>query len=357
MTHKTLWREMIAVALAAAFAMAFMGCEDETQVREELYAVRILGVTPDLIDGVEQQLAISVEYTVQLTSIPQGLKLIIAFNTEKPDDYTVYDSMDVTVKGIVNHTFNVTVTPKDWAGQGEFQAEAYLGYREWQSSSGNSAGDRLASDIKTFPVSHDYWSIAWDLNGGSKYGSSKYPARVAKGAVLVHPNPRSAIDGYVLGGWYTDSALTQLYDFTESVTGDLTLYAKWREIISEDLYGTWIKRSGSSEYNPPPYTLTITANSVRLENGNGNYVQYTNVVWAQQPTIDPKPYYVDYPFGYTFTGQRQSSPYPSQFNNINIGIILLSSNKEQVYLKTSLATDIQYSYDIAMGYYTQRLFR
>lgn len=34
-------------------------------------------------------------------------------------------------------------------------------------------------------------------------------------------------DGYTFGGWYTDEACTQAYDFSTPVTADLTLYAKW----------------------------------------------------------------------------------------------------------------------------------
>lgn len=38
---------------------------------------------------------------------------------------------------------------------------------------------------------------------------------------------RASRDGYELEGWYTDSACTQPYDFTQGVTADCTLYAKW----------------------------------------------------------------------------------------------------------------------------------
>ena len=36
-------------------------------------------------------------------------------------------------------------------------------------------------------------------------------------------------EGYVFGGWYTDKALTQEYDFGTRVTKSITLYAKWTE--------------------------------------------------------------------------------------------------------------------------------
>jgi uncharacterized repeat protein (TIGR02543 family) len=44
------------------------------------------------------------------------------------------------------------------------------------------------------------------------------------------------INGYKFIGWYTDEALTSLYDFTSQVTSDVTLYAKWEkvDVIYED---------------------------------------------------------------------------------------------------------------------------
>ena len=45
------------------------------------------------------------------------------------------------------------------------------------------------------------WTVAFNSNGGSA--------------------------GYTFGGWYTDEACTQAYDFSTPVTADLTLYAKW----------------------------------------------------------------------------------------------------------------------------------
>ena len=42
-------------------------------------------------------------------------------------------------------------------------------------------------------------------------------------------SPKSPeIEGMVLIGWYTDEEFTSKYDFSSPVTGDMTLYAKWR---------------------------------------------------------------------------------------------------------------------------------
>jgi uncharacterized repeat protein (TIGR02543 family) len=40
------------------------------------------------------------------------------------------------------------------------------------------------------------------------------------------PNP--VLEGYVFGGWYTDEDYTEVWSFSESVTSDMTLFAKWR---------------------------------------------------------------------------------------------------------------------------------
>ena len=37
-------------------------------------------------------------------------------------------------------------------------------------------------------------------------------------------------EGYTFGGWFTDEACTQAYDFETAVTGDLTVYAKWTAV-------------------------------------------------------------------------------------------------------------------------------
>ena len=37
-------------------------------------------------------------------------------------------------------------------------------------------------------------------------------------------------EGYTFGGWFTDEACTQAYDFETAVTGNLTVYAKWTPV-------------------------------------------------------------------------------------------------------------------------------
>lgn len=56
-------------------------------------------------------------------------------------------------------------------------------------------------------------------------GSSSNSA-VFKGNKLTKPADPTR-EGYAFGGWFTDEACTEAYDFNAAVTGDMTLYAKW----------------------------------------------------------------------------------------------------------------------------------
>ena len=309
-------------------AIAVTGCEEaEPPPLREGDSVTILSVTPDsLPDGAEQQCTVSVEYTLVHQ---EYCDLFIAFNTAGLDDFRVHDSHQLTKSGSGSHTFNVAVTSAYWP-DGEFQANVYLGdttFSKGFHKAGEIAvtGEALAYDSKTIPLNDEYWTITWDLDGGTKGGEwvngnwtgGKYHERVAKGGVLVPPLRDPYKNGNFISGifhfdgWYTDSALTQEYNFAAPVTADLTLFAKWENIIVaaitiEDLYGTWKGTYGENSNSPRIYTLTISANSIRWDatGSLGGYVQYTNVVW----TPDENRLY-----SFTFTGTRTASSNHSGF--------------------------------------------
>ena len=67
------------------------------------------------------------------------------------------------------------------------------------------------------------WTVAFNSNGGSAC-DTKFVA-TADGKLVKPADPTR--DGYTFGGWFTDEACVQAYDFSTPVTADLTLYAKW----------------------------------------------------------------------------------------------------------------------------------
>ena len=70
--------------------------------------------------------------------------------------------------------------------------------------------------------------ITFDSQGGSDVA----PVAVAIGTAPSQPkNPTKS--GFLFGGWYKDSACTQAFSFSEALSEDITVYAKWTE-VSED---------------------------------------------------------------------------------------------------------------------------
>lgn len=85
------------------------------------------------------------------------------------------------------------------------------------------------------------YTITFESNGGSKVETQV----IEKGSLVIEPKAPIK-EGYNFCGWYIDKDLTKLYDFSQVVTSDMILYAKW-EIIDEGestpiTRGEWINR-------------------------------------------------------------------------------------------------------------------
>ena len=118
------------------------------------------------------------------------------------------------------------------------------------------------------------WSITWNLNGGEK-GTGAYPEQIEKGEVLAQPSPDPTKDGFTFDNWYTDESLTTAYNFTNTVTANLILYAKWVEAGSDITYTA--AANGNSTATTTAITLTfsaavtgLTANDITITNGTGS---------------------------------------------------------------------------------------
>ncbi len=65
------------------------------------------------------------------------------------------------------------------------------------------------------------YTVTFNSNGGSDV-----PEQIRANAAATKPADPTR-SGYVFAGWYTDKACTAAYDFTQPVTDNITLYAKW----------------------------------------------------------------------------------------------------------------------------------
>jgi len=65
-------------------------------------------------------------------------------------------------------------------------------------------------------------------------GTAIEPQYVVPGSYATKPNIHASIkEGYLLGDWYTDQALTHKFDFSTPIEDEITLYASWNKYIDE----------------------------------------------------------------------------------------------------------------------------
>lgn len=103
-------------------------------------------------------------------------------------------------------------------------------YRAW------FIGDNSSSVVISPVSSHSssgggrktQYTVTFETNGGNKINSVK----VNKNGTLSKPTEPTK-DGYTFDGWYSDKECKTAYDFGESVTKSITLYAKWVEKETE----------------------------------------------------------------------------------------------------------------------------
>ena len=104
--------------------------------------------------------------------------------------------------------------------------------------------------------------IVFDANGGTAVAAQT----VQDGETASEPSGCTK-DDYALTGWYTDSSLTAVYDFTMPVTASIKLYAKW---VNNTYYvsASGNDTSGNGTRNAPFATLSKAVNVINSTGSN-----------------------------------------------------------------------------------------
>lgn len=96
--------------------------------------------------------------------------------------------------------------------------------------------------------------VHFDNMGGSEVRSFN----LLSGQTVVKPTAPTR-DGYTFGGWYTDTGCTTAYNFSEPVTGNLTLYAKWNaNPVEPDPPPVTPERPSDSDNTPTTYRPDVS---------------------------------------------------------------------------------------------------
>ena len=121
----------------------------------------------------------------------------------------LYSTQQMQSKELVNE-LNTTVT--EW--NTTHRADKQLDYWKWREND--------------YPhISRDTVGLFYKVTFETNEGSSILPMYVVPGSQITAPM-RPTKSGYLFHAWYRDEALTDFFDFKrDSVTSNMTLYAKW----------------------------------------------------------------------------------------------------------------------------------
>ena len=92
------------------------------------------------------------------------------------------------------------------------------------------------------------YTVSFDMQG---MGSDQHSQQIKENGKAVKFEP--VADGYSFGGWYTEAACQNAFDFETAITKDMTLYAKW----NLETYTITYEMDGgeNDESNPTNYTI------------------------------------------------------------------------------------------------------
>ena len=92
-------------------------------------------------------------------------------------------------------------------------------YAQWTYTGGGGGGGGTTR-----------YTVKFNTDGGSKVAN----ATVIRNRKATEPKAPEK-EGYTFMGWFTDSALTEAYDFDSKVTKSITLYAKWEKVDDDNV--------------------------------------------------------------------------------------------------------------------------
>ena len=106
----------------------------------------------------------------------------------------------------------------------------------------NRMGDKSISRTLKFDESAAAYTVSFDANGGSAVSSQQ----VSEGGHAAEPDAPTR-NGYVFRGWYSDSGLSNAWDFgSDTVNSALTLYARWESQSAESHTVSFDANGGSA---------------------------------------------------------------------------------------------------------------
>ena len=153
-----------------------------------------------------------------------------------------------------------------------------------QSPTDDGSDDNNPSTIK--PEVLEY-TVTFNSNGGSEVATQT----VKNGKTVSNPeNPTKT--GFLFDGWYSDSELKNLFDFSTPITENITLYAKWQEKVTIEVTNKTFATGLAEVMQKPKSTLSLTEDisvSETIEITDGDFILDLNghkIEGAMYPVLE-----------------------------------------------------------------------
>jgi uncharacterized repeat protein (TIGR02543 family) len=119
----------------------------------------------------------------------------------------------------------------------------------------------------------DTYTVTFNANGGSPTPEVQ---TVAGGGKVTEPAAMTR-EGFTFGGWFKESGFTTSWNFADTVTGDIILYAKWTyNFTTPALYRDRVPLTGG----------TVTGNSAYYYSSS----DYFKGVFIEDRTVTLSPF-------------------------------------------------------------------
>ena len=154
----------------------------------------------------------------------------VTYSTEHataPEKLTVTDGTALTAEQLPSLTESGYTFGGWYDGETKAEAGSYKVTKDvtltaqWTAvNSENNA--ETGTDPQTGTVTS--YTVTFNTNGGTEVASQK----IESGKTATEPTAPTK-DGYIFGGWFTDSNFATAFTFSTAIKADITLYAKWIE--------------------------------------------------------------------------------------------------------------------------------
>lgn len=145
------------------------------------------------------------------------------------------------------------------------------GHKPVTDEDGNTTCSECGEPCDPAPEPTTY-TVTFESNGGTAVTAQT----VTEGETATAPTAPT-YEGYTFIGWYSDEALTAEYDFATAVNTDITLYAKWEEVVVEPVEPAVKYSAGQTVQIKLIEPWGLKANARIYVSGQGRYIDYNTL--------------------------------------------------------------------------------